>query len=233
MIGRDVYRTDQYVEHFRPEDARNPFRSLYAAKRGDVITSVRATLPAGGTVLDVGGGPGRMAVPLALDHKVTLCDVSAEMLRIAQTAAGEAAVPPANLTVRRLDAGQPLPFGDASFDRALCIDLLVHLSDPVALLRELRRALEPTGELLVDMSNRSPWWILRYPRALGRVPSRWPGTWRAGGVPPEWQGSVRHYSYEEFREMLAAARFEVIQEWRYGPAWCPKWLLTRCRPMPD
>ena len=232
MIGRDVYRSGRYVEHFRPEDAHNPLRDLYAVKRRDVIASIRSTLPPGGSVLDVGGGPGRMAVPLARDHHVTLADVSAEMLRIAQATALEAAVPPGNLALRELDAGQRLPFSDAAFDRILCIDLLVHVKEPVALLRELRRVLKDGGELLVDMSNRSPWWILRYPRTLGRRPTRWPRTWRAGGVPPEWQGSVRHYSYAEYLEMLAAARFEVLQEWRYGPAWCPTWVLTRCRPMP-
>jgi ubiquinone/menaquinone biosynthesis C-methylase UbiE len=232
MIGRDVYRSGRYVEHFRPEDGHNPLRKLYAAKRQDVISSVSSTLPLGGMVLDLGGGPGRMAVPLARDHRVTLADVSAEMLRIAQAAAVQAVVPPGNLAVHELDAGQPLPFPDACFDRVLCVDLLVHLSEPVALLRELGRVLKDGGELLVDMSNRSPWWILRYPRALGRRPTRWPATWRAGGVPPEWQESVRHYSYAAYLEMLAAARFEVLQEWRYGPTWCPTWVLTRCRPMP-
>jgi ubiquinone/menaquinone biosynthesis C-methylase UbiE len=233
VIDRDVYSSGRYVEHFRPEDGRNPFRALYAAKRADLIAGIRGHLAPGGTVLDVGGGPGRMAVPLAFDYRVTLCDISPEMLSIAQSAASEASIPPGHLAVRQLDAGGPLPFSPAGFDGALCIDLLVHLSDPVSLLKELRRVLTPRGELMVDMSNRSPWWILRYPRALGRAPGRWPGTWRAGGVPPEWQGSVRHYSYGEYRAMLAAARFEVVQEWRYGPTWCPVWFLSRCRPMPD
>jgi ubiquinone/menaquinone biosynthesis C-methylase UbiE len=233
VIGRDVYGSGQYVEHFKPEDGRNPLRSLYAAKRADVVASVRRHLAPGATVLDVGGGPGRMAVPLAHDYRVTLCDISVDMLSIAHSAARQAAIPPANLAVRQLDAGQPLPFSEASFDVGLCIDLLVHLSDPVSLLKELRRVLKARGELLVDMSNSSPWWIVRYPRALGRAPGSWPGTWRAGGVPPQWQGSVRHYSYGEYREMLAAARFEVVQEWRYGPAWCPVWLLSRCLPTPD
>lgn len=232
-IGRDVYSSGRYVEHFKPEEGRNPLRRLYAAKRADVVAGVRSSLARGGAVLDIGGGPGRMAVPLAADYQVTLCDISSEMLSIAQRAAAEASIPPGNLEVRRLDAGRPLPFPDSSFDRALCIDLLVHLEQPVSLLTELRRVLRPGGEVLVDMSNRSPWWMLRYPRSLGRDPGRWPSTWRAGGVPPEWQGSVRHYSYREYRMMLAAGRFETLREWRYGPAWCPVWTLSRCCPMPD
>jgi len=229
MIGRDVYSSGEYVEHFRPEDGRNPLHALYTAKCRDVIASVRSTLPPEATVLDVGGGPGRMAVPLAREYRVTLCDISTNMLRIAGDAAMKNDIPTGNLTLRRLDASHPLPFPAASFDCALCIDLLVHLPSPVSLLRELRRVLRPDAELIVDMSNRSPWWILRYPRTLGRRPSRWPSTWRAGGVLPEWQSTVRHHMQSEYRAMLHAAGFETVQEQRYGPPWCAKWFLSRCR----
>lgn len=229
MIGRDVYTTGEYVDHFRPEDTHHPLSELYAAKRRDVIASVRSSLPAMGTVLDVGGGPGRMSVPLATAYRVTLCDISHDMLQIAARSAEENRLPPGHLVLLRLDASEPLPFPSASFDRALCIDVLVHLPAPVSILRELHRVLKPDGELLVDMSNRSPWWILRYPRILGRRPSRWLRTWRAGGVLPEWQGTVRHYPLDEYRAMLAEARLETVEERIYGPRWCAKWLLSRCR----
>lgn len=232
MIGRDVYSTGEYVDHFRPEDAHHPLRALYATKRRDVIASVRSSLPAMGMVLDVGGGPGRMSVPLAAAYRVTLCDISADMLQIAARSAEESGVPAGNLMPLRLDASEPLPFPSASFDRALCIDLLVHLEAPVSLLRELHRVLKLDGELLVDMSNGSPWWILRYPRTLGRSPSRWMSTWRSGGVLPEWQSTVRHHRLADYRAMLAEARFETVEERTYGPRWCAKWLLSRCRPQP-
>ena len=47
---------------FRPDDGRNPFRRLYAAKRRDIL-EIAGSRP--GRVLDFGGGPGRIAVPLA------------------------------------------------------------------------------------------------------------------------------------------------------------------------
>jgi ubiquinone/menaquinone biosynthesis C-methylase UbiE len=231
MIDRDVYGSGRYTEHFQPEDAHNPFHAIYEAKRADVLASLRASLAADSTVLDLGGGPGRMAVPLAVDCRVTLCDISEDMLRIAERTAAAAGIPEGRLTLRRLDAAEPLPFATASFDRAVCIDVLVHLPDPVATLRELRRVLRPEGELLVDVTNRSPWWLVRYPRAMGRHPSAWLQTWKGGGILPEWQGVVHHYRYDEYRGMLDRAGFSVEQEWRYGPRWCPKWFLTRCRPI--
>jgi SAM-dependent methyltransferase len=48
-----------------------------------------------------------------------------------------------------------LPYPDGSFDRALCLDVLEHLSfaeQPVA-LAELHRILKPEGELLVSVPN--------------------------------------------------------------------------------
>jgi ubiquinone/menaquinone biosynthesis C-methylase UbiE len=228
MIGKGAYRTGEYVEHFRPDDTRNPLRALYAAKQADVVASVRSDLVPGCTVLDLGGGPGRMAVSLAGSYRVTLCDVSADMLQISEKAARERQVPSGNLVLRQLDAEEPLPFEPASFDRALCIDLLVHLSDPLPTLRELRRVLKPAGQLLVDVSNASPWWLLRYPRSLGRRPGGWLRTWRTGGVPPEWQTTVRHYRYDEYRELLDRSDLRIVQEWRYGPRWCPAWFLSMC-----
>jgi ubiquinone/menaquinone biosynthesis C-methylase UbiE len=229
MIERDVFATDQYVEHFKPDQARSPFRAIYAAKRNDVLADVRHDLPTGGTVLDLGGGMGRMAVPLAQDYRVTLCDVSGEMLRLAEKTASEHGIPNDNLTTHRLNASNPLPFSASSFDCILSVDLLVHLPDPVATLCEVRRVLKPNGHLLVDVTNSTPWWLLRYPRYVGRQPRRWLQTWQAGGVLPEWQKVVRHYRRDEFVGMLTSAGFSVSNEWCYGPTWCPKWILARCR----
>jgi SAM-dependent methyltransferase len=48
-----------------------------------------------------------------------------------------------------------LPFPDATFDRALCLDVLEHLSfdEQPRALAELFRALKPGGELLVSVPN--------------------------------------------------------------------------------
>jgi len=48
-----------------------------------------------------------------------------------------------------------LPYGDQTFDRALCLDVLEHLSfeDQPRALAELHRVLRPRGELLVSVPN--------------------------------------------------------------------------------
>jgi ubiquinone/menaquinone biosynthesis C-methylase UbiE len=226
VIGPDVYVSGAYVEHFQPDIAANPFRDLYAAKRSDVLAAVELCLPTGASVLDLGGGPGRIAVPLARRYRVTLADVSSDMLAMAADRAARTGV---RLEVQRADAADPLPFATGSFDAGLCIDLVAHLPRAAATLAEVRRVLAPGGVLLVDASNRAPWWILRYPRALGRRPGDWWATWRAGGVRPEWQATVRHHRLADFMELVKTAGFDFEREWRYGPRWCPKWVLTQWR----
>jgi len=152
------------------------------------------------------------------------------MLEMAAAAAKLAGVPDGALTLHQLDAGKPLPFPAASFAAAVALDLLVHLPEPVATLRELRRVLRTDGVLLVDMTNGNPLWVLRYPRYVGRHPRRWLGTLRGGGVLPEWQSIVRHRGRGVFERMLADAGFQVTRRRDYGPPLVPKWFLARCHP---
>jgi 2-polyprenyl-3-methyl-5-hydroxy-6-metoxy-1,4-benzoquinol methylase len=181
-LARTVFTDGRYPSFFRPDDGANVFHRLYAAKRDDVLRIVGA-VPRG-RILDLGGGMGRISVPLARTHSVTLGDIATEMLSRAASAAAAAGVTGEALTLVQVDATSPLPFASASFDVTLAIDLMVHLPDPVAMLRELRRVLAPGGQLLVDTTNRHPQWMLRYPGHVGRHPQAWIRTWRAGGVLP-------------------------------------------------
>jgi ubiquinone/menaquinone biosynthesis C-methylase UbiE len=226
-IDRSVFVTGEYVECFHPEDTGNPFHRLYARKRLEVVATARALLGdrSEARVLDIGGGMGRIAVPLAATYDVTLCDVSEAMLALAHEAAGKAGQP-LRLAVQRVDASQPLLYADGTFDLIVCLDLLPHLPDPQAALRELARVLTPGGTAIIDNSNSVPFWTFFYPRYVGRRPSRWWRTLKVGGVLPEWAGIVRHYRHGQFVQMLTAAGFEVREERRYGPWGCPKWHLA-------
>lgn len=52
----------------------------------------------------------------------------------------------------RADALQ-LPFGDASFDRVYCSEVLEHVLDPIAVAREMRRVLKPAGWAVISVPN--------------------------------------------------------------------------------
>lgn len=62
-----------------------------------------------------------------------------------------------NYSSARVRAGSltALPYGDGSFDRALCLDVLEHLTfeEQPRALAELHRVLGPGGELLVSVPN--------------------------------------------------------------------------------
>ncbi len=211
-----LFTSGAYAAAFQPEAEWNPFRALYARKLREVL----ARVPAGsGRVLDIGAGPGRMAIPLSEAHTVTMCDLSLAML--------ERARPHAGPTLRQCvaDATNP-PFRPGSFDAILCIDVLPHLTDPVAALAGLRRLLAPGGRVIVDSTNALPLWTLAYPRYLGRRPTRWVSTWRAGGVPPEWSDRVRHYRRRDFLAILAAAGLRPLSLDGIGPGATAKWHIA-------
>jgi ubiquinone/menaquinone biosynthesis C-methylase UbiE len=226
-FDRSIFRNGEYVEFFHPQDTSNPFHKIYEQKRVDVLATAQAILAdrTNAQVLDIGGGMGRIAVPLAATYDVTLCDVSEAMLDLAREAAAHSH-PATRLRTQMVDASQPLPYADESFDVIVCLDLLVHLPDPQAAVRELFRVLKPGGKAIIDNSNSVALWTLFYPRYVGRRPTRWLRTIRAGGVLPEWAGIVHHHTRGEFLQMLSTAGFSVLEERHYGPAICPKWHLA-------
>lgn len=212
-----LFTSGAYVHYFQPDQPSNPFRNLYAEKRQAVIDLVPGS---GLSVLDVGAGMGRIAIPLAQRHNVTACDLSWQMLHLAD---GDS-----RGTLRALavaDARQ-LPFAAASFDVAVCTDVLPHLKNPELALSEARRVVRPGGTLIVDSTNSVPFWTLAYPRYLGRRPTRWWDIWRSGGVLPEWSGRVWHRSFGTFMTLLEEAGFSVKSVHNFGPRFCPKWHLA-------
>jgi SAM-dependent methyltransferase len=115
----------------------------YRGRRG-VLERVIAGLglPAHARILDAGCGSGRNMIELARHGTVTgveLSDTSVALAR--ERGAGEV------IEGSVLDMG----FAADSFDLAVSLDVIEHLEDDLAALRELRRVVAPGGSLLVTV----------------------------------------------------------------------------------
>jgi S-adenosylmethionine-dependent methyltransferase len=113
-------------------------------------------------VLDVGGGSGMFAVPLArLGHDVTVVDPSADALATLRRRAENAGV---GTRVHGMQGDgdllhEVLPAAgatlDSGFDLALCHSVLEVVDDPAVTLREIARALRSGGQVSVAAANRA------------------------------------------------------------------------------
>jgi 2-polyprenyl-6-hydroxyphenyl methylase/3-demethylubiquinone-9 3-methyltransferase len=108
---------------------------------------------AGKSVLDLGCAGGFMAE--ALDDRgadVTGIDPAAEAIAAARDHARDA-----GRSIRYdTGTGEALPYGDASFDAVVCVDVLEHVSDLNKVLAEVVRVLKPGGVFAFDTINRNP-----------------------------------------------------------------------------
>ncbi|HEY4823942.1 MAG TPA: methyltransferase domain-containing protein [Solirubrobacteraceae bacterium] len=105
-----------------------------------VIDDLR--LPARARILDAGCGSGRNMVELARHGTVTGIELAEASVALArERGMGE------------VIAGSVLemPFEADSFDLAASLDVIEHLEDDLAALRELRRVVAPSGSLLVTV----------------------------------------------------------------------------------
>jgi SAM-dependent methyltransferase len=106
-------------------------------------------LPPGARVLDVGGGPARYALWLAeRGHRVTLADLSPELLAIARREVAQSPHGARVEEVAEADARDLSRWPDGSFDAALSLGPFYHLPDAEDRERaagELARVLRPGG----------------------------------------------------------------------------------------
>lgn len=109
----------------------------------------------GAFVLDLGGGPGRYSIWLAeRGYRVTLADLSPDLLTIAHEKSREAGVQLQEIV--EADAIDLSRFSGSTFDAALCLGPMYHLleqADRERVAAELSRVLKSGGHALVAFLN--------------------------------------------------------------------------------
>ena len=114
-----------------------------------VLQRVRACLPPGGRVLDIGCGSGVLLAKLA-GHAGYRAGV--ELSATAAAAAARVADQVVNLPV-----DGDLPFAPGSFDVVVCADVLEHLPDPAAALASVSTFCRPGGAVIISVPNIANW----------------------------------------------------------------------------
>jgi SAM-dependent methyltransferase len=130
-------------------------------------------------LLDIGGGTGNVALPLAqAGFRLALCDRAPSMLHRAASK-----LPTQVLLTAAL--AEHLPYQNASFDCAICINVVRHLTDRHAAFAEARRVLR-AGPLLIrtttQETERAHWAHAYFPTLANHQPPAQPERELAGDL---------------------------------------------------
>jgi ubiquinone/menaquinone biosynthesis C-methylase UbiE len=193
--------------------------TLYATR--DVLRRrelVRAALGArpGDRILDVGCGPGFYVIELleavGREGSVVGLDISADMLAVAaKRAEGHS-----NVKFHEADATS-LPVPDASFDRAVCVQVLEYVGDVPTALGEMHRALRPGGRVVVwDVDWATVSWHAIDRQLTRRVLAAWDKHLTHPSLPRTLAAQLRNGGFEDVQmDAHAFATTQLIPD-AYG-----------------
>lgn len=143
----NAVNTEEYERMYRLEDSY----WWFVGRHNLILKFLSATYPARSdlAILDIGCGTGAMSTLLARHGAVTSADFSPLALSYCRRRG-----------LRKLCAADAmrLPFRDMSFDVVVALDILEHLPDDAAALREFARVLRPGGRVISTVpAYRSLW----------------------------------------------------------------------------
>ena len=120
-----------------------------------------------------------------------------------------------------------IPVPDGSFGAVLCTEVLEHHPEPIAVVKELARILEPGGRLILTAplgsgihqepyhfyGGYTPWWYERFLSAAG-----------FGSIHVEAnEGSLRFFGQEAIRFLQSTApsrlKAPLLAKWLWAPVW--------------
>lgn len=153
----DLDPREYYAEHAEREFDRLTETLPKRLEFEHTVAALEDALPAGGRVLDAGGGPGRYSLWLAeRGHDVVHCDLTPELVALAREKTAEAGVADA-VDVSHGDVRR-LPFEDDAFDAVCSLGgVLSHVLDErerESAVAELRRVARPGAPVAVSVIGR-------------------------------------------------------------------------------
>jgi S-adenosylmethionine-dependent methyltransferase len=153
-VADDTSRTRRWAHRADPRTAVRT-AVVWAALDPVVAEHDRARGGRGLDVVDIGGGTGGFAVPLAgLGHRVTVVDPSPDALAALQRRAAEAGVA-GTVRAEQGDAGAlAATVGAASADLVLCHGVLEYVDDPRAAVQDALDVLRPGGLVSLLVTQR-------------------------------------------------------------------------------
>jgi ubiquinone/menaquinone biosynthesis C-methylase UbiE len=179
-------------------------------RRRGLVRSSLAAAP-GERILDVGCGPGFLSAELHEEvgsaGSVVGVDASPAMLALAARRCEGLG----NVTFHEGDAAS-LPVADASFDGAVCVQVLEYVADTRAALGELYRAVRPGGRVVVwDIDWATVSWYSTDPARMARVLEAWDEHLAHPSLPRVLAPAMRSVGFQDVRmepQPFATARFD-------------------------
>ncbi len=194
------------ARQFNEAMSNNRFRQ--ADYRRLARRAVEMGIPSGGKVLDMGTGPGFVAIEVARlvqgsgVHVVGM-DLSPAMLALAAESAARAGL--GDILSWRDGDAKAMPFGDGEFDCIVSNDSLHHWDDPLPVFDEIARVLKRDGHCIVHDSKRlQHWWPWLFVKAISlTIPRDFCIHW--------WNSIKSSYTADELRAILGRSQ---LAGWR-------------------
>ncbi|NNF44372.1 MAG: methyltransferase domain-containing protein [Phycisphaerales bacterium] len=223
---------------FYNADSTQYDRERWTSKAGERVNRVQQEIVADLTgdwrddrVLEVGPGTARFTIPLCrAGNRVTILDISAGMLAVAQKNIDEAGAS-AQLEDAIEGSIYELPFEDAAFDHAISLNVFNHLEHAGDALKELARVTKQGSTLLFNFANlHSYFWaagrrINRTSKAVGQdVYSVWER-------PADVQRMIEAAGLDVVRKRGNVHTPRAMEKYRLGPVVGALDRLSRQGPM--